>query len=60
MQQLQAFLAGVYSLAWSGWWYVFDFIVGMIVIYLVYLLIKERKLTENGSLPALRWSRPTS
>ncbi len=39
---------GVFSFAWSGWWYVFDFILGTIVIYLFYILIKDyKRIKEN-------------
>jgi dolichyl-diphosphooligosaccharide--protein glycosyltransferase len=39
---------GIFSFAWSGWWYVFDFLLGTIVIYLTYLLIKNYKnFSEN-------------
>jgi len=34
-------ITGLYALAWNGWWYVFDFIIGMLVIYLIYLLATE-------------------
>ncbi len=40
-------ITGIYSLAWNGWWYVFDFIIGMLVIYLIYLFIKEKGFKER-------------
>lgn len=44
---LSGFLIGLYSIAWSGWWYLFDFIIvftaGMCVFYLVKHYIEYRK-----------------
>lgn len=35
---------GIFTIAWvGGWWYVFDFILGTIGIYLVYLLARNYK-----------------
>jgi len=42
-------LCGLYSTAWKGWWYVFDFIVAATFIYLVYCLICHKKeIKEKG------------
>lgn len=38
---------GIFSFAWTGWWYVFDFILATVIIYLIYLLIKEHKQISN-------------
>ncbi|MBC8495526.1 hypothetical protein H8D36_05205 [archaeon] len=35
------FLTGLYSFAWSGWWYIFDFLLLAIIIFLVYLVVKS-------------------
>lgn len=50
------FVAG-FALTWSGWWYVFDFILGAAGLYLIYLLIKQsregfnlNKLKKNQKL----------
>jgi dolichyl-diphosphooligosaccharide--protein glycosyltransferase len=32
---------GLFSFAWIGWWFFFDFIIGAIVIYILYLIIKD-------------------
>jgi len=46
---LGGIFCGFYSAAWKGWWYVFDFIVAALFIYLVYCLICYRKeLKEKG------------
>lgn len=34
---------GVYSLFWTGWWYVFDFILGTLSAYIIYYLLIYRK-----------------
>jgi dolichyl-phosphooligosaccharide-protein glycotransferase len=34
---------GLFSFAWSGWWYIFHFIIAATAIYLVYLIIINRK-----------------
>jgi len=55
---LSGFLVGLFSYAWLGWWYSFDFIVGMIVFYFAYLLViwiiwKEdtsKQIIQLGSL----------
>jgi len=42
-------LSGIYAIAWKGWWYIFDFIVAALFVYLVYCLIYHRKeAKENG------------
>ena len=42
------FFVGLYSFAWTGWWYVFDFVLAMLVIYIIYLFIFNRKsLNDN-------------
>jgi len=35
---------GIFSTAWkNGWWYIFDFVLATIIIYLIYLLVKDYK-----------------
>ena len=36
---LTAFLLALFSFAWSGWWYIFDFILATLGIYFIYVLI---------------------
>jgi len=43
-----AFLAGIYSLFWGGWWYVIDFILATIGLYFIYQLIINRKTIKKG------------
>lgn len=47
---LSGFFVAVFSGTWSGWWYVFDFIVIAIVSHLIYEMIKisvnKRKIQE--------------
>ena len=33
-------LIGIYAKAWAGWWYVFDFALGVMVAYLIYKVIQ--------------------
>jgi dolichyl-phosphooligosaccharide-protein glycotransferase len=37
------FLVGLYSFAWSGWWYIFDFIIASAVLYIAYYTFVHRK-----------------
>jgi dolichyl-diphosphooligosaccharide--protein glycosyltransferase len=53
------FIAG-FALAWSGWWYVLDFILGAAGLYLIYLLIVQsgeglsfEKLRKNSKIANL-------
>jgi len=43
-------LTGIYSFAWNGWWYVFDFILASIGVYFIYLLIINLKKEKVSSL----------
>ncbi len=36
-------ITGIYSYTWSGWWYIFDFILGALGIYFLSLILKQRK-----------------
>nr|MBA4405432.1 hypothetical protein [Nanoarchaeum sp.] len=36
-------ISGLFAFTWPGWWYIFDFIIGSIVIYLIFLAIKYKK-----------------
>lgn len=38
---LASFFTAVYSLAWSGWWYTFDFIFFSLLAFSIYLIIKH-------------------
>ena len=33
------FLTGLYTLAWTGWWYIFDFLLATIAVEFVYLVL---------------------
>ncbi|MEM4336811.1 MAG: STT3 domain-containing protein [Candidatus Woesearchaeota archaeon] len=41
---------GFFSFAWGGWWYIFDFIIGMFALYTLYIIIFERKINLRGLL----------
>jgi dolichyl-phosphooligosaccharide-protein glycotransferase len=36
---LAGLVTGIFSFAWTGWWYVFDFIIATISLYLIYLAV---------------------
>ena len=46
-------LTGLYSLSWGGWWYVFDFILVTVGIYLVYQLVINYKDIKGGFIKYL-------
>lgn len=42
---------GLFSFAWGGWWYIFDFIIAALISYIVILLVKNYiKHKKIGSL----------
>jgi len=46
---LAGLVIGIYSFAWGGWWYIFDFLIATIIIYLVITLIMNVKKSKNLS-----------
>ncbi len=36
---------GAMASIWPGWWYVFDFVLGMMILYVAYVMIFEDKLS---------------
>lgn len=38
---LAGLFTGIFSFAWSGWWYVFDFLVATLGIYGIYYIVTE-------------------
>ncbi len=47
---LAGLLIGVFAYAWQGWWYIFDFILAIFVVYIVYLLINVRAWSSGSIL----------
>ncbi len=43
LSSLAGFTTGIFAFAWIGWWYIFDFIIASIGLYILYLLIKYKK-----------------
>jgi len=41
-------LVGLYSFTWSGWWYIFDFILASAVLYVVYYTYVHRKELKSN------------
>ncbi|MEK6967040.1 MAG: STT3 domain-containing protein [Nanoarchaeota archaeon] len=39
---------GMYSIAWGGWWYIFDFILAMTGLYLIYQGISHFRELKKG------------
>lgn len=56
---LSGLFIGLYSVAWKGWWYIFDFALATLGLYLIYCLLVHRKELKKGFLnyvkhPALK------
>jgi cyclophilin family peptidyl-prolyl cis-trans isomerase len=51
---LAGFFTGLFSFAWSGWWYIFGFLIGTLGIYGLYLvvfaIITKKNLLKFGKL----------
>ena len=45
---LCAILTGFYSIAWAGWWFVFDFIFATLGICVIYEIFKNTKMIKEG------------
>jgi dolichyl-phosphooligosaccharide-protein glycotransferase len=39
---LAGLLTGIFAFTWSGWWYIFDILIGSLGVYFIYLLMKYR------------------
>jgi len=42
---------GIYSTAWQGWWYIFDFIIGSMIAYILFLVVRmvlSRDIKKKG------------
>ncbi len=44
---------GLFAFAWTGWWYISDFILATLGIYLIYTIIMERHQWKTAILPPL-------
>lgn len=44
---LTGFIVGIFAFAWGGWWYIFDFILATVGLYLLYLLTRHVALLKN-------------
>ena len=54
---LSGLTVGVFSFAWGGWWYIFDFIVGMMVIYFLYFLVTQWRILAKQPVKLIRLER---
>jgi len=46
---LSGLFAGVYTFGWSGWWYIFDFILVTNITYIIYYMLKHRKEIKSNA-----------
>ncbi len=45
---LAGLFTGIFAFAWSGWWYIFDFVLGALIAYTLYLIISlKKKFTKS-------------
>ena len=44
---LTALATGVYAFAWTGWWYLFNFIIATLGIYFIYTVLTEYKKDKS-------------
>jgi asparagine N-glycosylation enzyme membrane subunit Stt3 len=44
---LAGLFMGIFSFAWMGWWYIFDFMIAAIAVYMVYLLFETRRKEKS-------------
>ncbi|MCX6710098.1 MAG: hypothetical protein NTV63_04080 [Candidatus Woesearchaeota archaeon] len=44
---LTGLFMGIFSVAWPGWWYIFDFVMGAMGIYLAYLVFANYKREKS-------------
>ncbi|MFC1648302.1 STT3 domain-containing protein [Nanoarchaeota archaeon] len=47
LSALAGITTGLYSYAWSGWWYIFDFLVIVIIGYLAYVILKQLLVNKS-------------
>ena len=38
---LSGLFMGIFSLAWGGWWYIFDFMLATLIIYILFVIVKN-------------------
>ncbi len=51
---LAAAFMGVFSFTWGGWWYIFDFLLGVCFISLWYIFLREQ-ITGKDLSKKIRW-----
>ncbi len=51
---LSGIFVGIYSLAWGGWWYIFDFLLASLGLYGIYYLILHRDELFSKPLSILK------
>ncbi|MBI3027789.1 hypothetical protein HYY70_06790 [Candidatus Woesearchaeota archaeon] len=48
MAVFAGFFTGMFTFAWSGWWYIFDFLLGTIFLTLAYLVLTSLNDIKKG------------
>ncbi len=48
LSALSAFLIGLYSFTWGGWWYIFDFVLISTIFYIAYYSFVHKKELLRG------------
>lgn len=52
---LSGLFIGLYSVAWKGWWYIFDFALATLGLYFIYCLLVHRKELKKGFLSYIKY-----
>lgn len=40
---LAGLFTGIFAFTWDAWWYIFDFIMASMILYLIYIIFKHKK-----------------
>ena len=51
---IAGFTVGLFSFAWTGWWYIFDFLILASLIYLIYYVVFHSMELKKGLLHFLK------
>lgn len=47
---LTGLFTGIYSRLWQGWWYIFDFVLAVMIVYIAYTIIKSWLANKSFTL----------
>ena len=48
---LAGFFVGLFTFAWSGWWFIYDIVLGSMVLYLLYLIAMKLIKKKGKKVP---------